>query len=197
MNNEAIERGIEWIKYLERVIWEDVRPKPINSHMLLQVLEQMKTSTLETPRRLANEDLQLETHKKEDDKITKKIKNIISYSLSAARERIEGKATLVDDLGADGLDIVELVMFLEEQFGQEITDEDAEKWITVQDIINYFTKEQKDDWEKLTEDPIREVYEKWKGSPHIETIEKTQTLPHDPILDMWKAIKEHCEKEDR
>jgi acyl carrier protein len=46
----------------------------------------------------------------------------------------------VDDLGADSLDLVELVMALEEEFGQEIPDEDAEKITTVQDAINYINE---------------------------------------------------------
>ena len=50
-------------------------------------------------------------------------------------------ASFVDDLGADSLDLVELIMVFEEEFGQEIPDEDAETIQTVQDAVNYITKQ--------------------------------------------------------
>lgn len=66
-----------------------------------------------------------------------KIKNIIIEQLGVSAEEVVPEASFVDDLGADSLDLVELVMVLEEEFGKEIPDEDAEKIQTVKDAINY------------------------------------------------------------
>jgi acyl carrier protein len=60
--------------------------------------------------------------------------------LGVSEEELKPEASFVDDLGADSLDLVELVMALEEEFGQEIPDEDAEKITTVQDAINYINE---------------------------------------------------------
>ena len=67
----------------------------------------------------------------------KKIKRIIAEQLGLHEEEIKNEASLIDDLGADSLDIVELVMAMEEEFEMEIPDEDAEKIASVQDIIAY------------------------------------------------------------
>ena len=72
--------------------------------------------------------------------IEKKVKAIIMEQLGVSEEELKSEASFVDDLGADSLDLVELVMALEEEFGQEIPDEDAEKITTVQDAINYITE---------------------------------------------------------
>ncbi len=72
--------------------------------------------------------------------IEKKIKQVIAEQLGLNEDEIESDASLIDDLGADSLDIVELVMAMEEDFGMEIPDEDAEKIVTVQDIIDYVKK---------------------------------------------------------
>lgn len=66
-----------------------------------------------------------------------KIKNIIIEQLGVSADEVVPEASFVDDLGADSLDLVELVMVLEEEFGKEIPDEDAEKIQTVQDVVNY------------------------------------------------------------
>lgn len=68
-----------------------------------------------------------------EDKITK----IISEKLDVDISEVVPKASLVDDLGADSLDLVELVMTMEEEFDIEISDEEAEKLITVQNAIDY------------------------------------------------------------
>lgn len=65
------------------------------------------------------------------------VKEIIVEQLSVSEEEVVPEASFVDDLGADSLDLVELVMVLEEKFGQEIPDEAAEKIQTVQDAIDY------------------------------------------------------------
>lgn len=69
--------------------------------------------------------------------ILKKIKNIISEQLGVDQEEITMEASFMDDLGADSLDIVELVMALETEFDLEIPDEDAEKISTVGDVVEY------------------------------------------------------------
>lgn len=66
-----------------------------------------------------------------------KVKGIIVEQLSAEAEEVTMDSTFVDDLGADSLDIVELVMALEEEFDIEIPDEDAEKIKTVGDAVKY------------------------------------------------------------
>ncbi len=66
-----------------------------------------------------------------------KMKKIIAEKLSVAMEEIVPEASFVDDLGADSLDLVELIMSMEEEFDTEISDEDAEKIVTVKDAIDY------------------------------------------------------------
>lgn len=72
--------------------------------------------------------------------IEKKIKNIIAEQLSISEDEVSNEASFIDDLGADSLDIVELVMAMEEEFEMEIPDEDAEKLLSVQDVIDYVKK---------------------------------------------------------
>ena len=69
--------------------------------------------------------------------VEQKVKEIIVEQLSVSEEEVVPEASFVDDLGADSLDLVELIMVMEEKFEQEIPDEDAEKLQTVQDAINY------------------------------------------------------------
>jgi acyl carrier protein len=69
--------------------------------------------------------------------VEQKVKNIIVEQLSVDEAQVEDNASFVDDLGADSLDIVELVMAFEEAFDLEIPDEDAEKITTVKDAIDY------------------------------------------------------------
>jgi len=66
-----------------------------------------------------------------------KVKEIIIDKLGVEEEKISTEASFVDDLGADSLDTVELIMQLEEEFGIEIPDDDAEKITTVQAAIDY------------------------------------------------------------
>ncbi len=66
-----------------------------------------------------------------------KVREIISEQLGVAPDEIKPESSFVEDLGADSLDIVELVMALEEQYGMEISDEDAEKIRTVNDVVGY------------------------------------------------------------
>ena len=66
-----------------------------------------------------------------------KVKQIIADQLGVKKEEVTDNAKFVDDLGADSLDTVELVMALEEEFGIEIPDEEAEKLATVGDALRY------------------------------------------------------------
>lgn len=68
-----------------------------------------------------------------------KINKIIEEQLGVEADRIKAEASFIDDLGADSLDIVELVMAMEEEFELEIPDEEAEKLKTVQDVHTYIT----------------------------------------------------------
>lgn len=66
-----------------------------------------------------------------------KVKEIICEQLGVNEDEVTPDASFIEDLGADSLDIVELVMALEEEYDMEITDEEAEKIRTVQDVITY------------------------------------------------------------
>ena len=69
--------------------------------------------------------------------VEEKVKHIIVEQLGVDEEEVKSEASFVDDLGADSLDVVELVMALEEEFGLEISDEDAEKLRTVKQALEY------------------------------------------------------------
>ncbi len=71
------------------------------------------------------------------EEIFEKVKAIIVEQLGVAETSVEMEASFIDDLGADSLDIVELVMALEEEFDLEIPDADAEKVVTVGDVVEY------------------------------------------------------------
>ena len=71
------------------------------------------------------------------DEIFEKIKNVIIDQLGTEEDNITLEAAFIDDLGADSLDIVELIMALEEEFDIEIPDGDAEKVVTVGDVVDY------------------------------------------------------------
>jgi acyl carrier protein len=75
--------------------------------------------------------------------VTDKMIDIIAEQLSVSKEKVVPQASFVDDLGADSLDLVELVMAMEEEFGMEIADEDAEKLVTVKDAIDFVEQHQK------------------------------------------------------
>lgn len=69
--------------------------------------------------------------------IEEKVRTIICEQLSVPEEDVKPEASFVDDLGADSLDLVEMIMAMEETFNISIADEDAEKIRTVQDAIDY------------------------------------------------------------
>ena len=69
--------------------------------------------------------------------IKNKIKKIVADHLGIEEEKVTDEASFIDDLGADSLDTVELVMAFEEEFGSEISDSDAEKILTVGDAVKF------------------------------------------------------------
>lgn len=71
------------------------------------------------------------------DNLFEKVKEIVVEQLGVEEEEVSESSSFVDDLGADSLDLVELIMALEEEFDMEIPDEDAEKISTVGDAIKY------------------------------------------------------------
>ncbi len=74
-----------------------------------------------------------------------KVKSIIAEQLGVEADEVVPEASFTDDLGADSLDIVELVMAFEEEFGIEIPDEDAEKIVKVQDAVSYIEEHSSDE----------------------------------------------------
>lgn len=72
--------------------------------------------------------------------IAERVKQIVAEQLGVDEDQVTNEASFMEDLGADSLDTVELVMALEEEFDIEITDEHAEKIQTVQDAIDYVTE---------------------------------------------------------
>ena len=74
------------------------------------------------------------------DDITSKVKKIVADHLGIEEAKVTEESSFIDDLGADSLDTVELVMAFEEKFGCEIPDDAAEKITTVQDAINYIAE---------------------------------------------------------
>ena len=71
------------------------------------------------------------------EEVFEKVKNVIIEQLGVAENNITMEASFIDDLGADSLDIVELIMAIEEEFDIEIPDADAEKVVTVGDVVDY------------------------------------------------------------
>jgi acyl carrier protein len=75
--------------------------------------------------------------------IAEKVKDIIVEQLGVNPEQVTENASFIEDLGADSLDTVELVMAFEEEFGVEVPDEDAEKLQAVGDVVKYIEEKQK------------------------------------------------------
>jgi acyl carrier protein len=72
--------------------------------------------------------------------VERRVIEIIVEQLGVGEDEVTPEASFIDDLGADSLDLVELIMAMEEEFGLEISDEEAEKIQTVQDVITYINE---------------------------------------------------------
>jgi acyl carrier protein len=75
--------------------------------------------------------------------VEQRVREIVAEQLERDVNEVTNTASLIDDLGADSLDVVELVMKMEEEFGIEIPDEEAEKIKTVNDVVKYITTHKK------------------------------------------------------
>ncbi len=69
--------------------------------------------------------------------IEEKVIELVAQKLNLSKDQVKLESSFVDDLGADSLDLVELVMAMEEAFGLEVPDDDAEKLRTVKDVVDY------------------------------------------------------------
>jgi acyl carrier protein len=78
-----------------------------------------------------------------DQEVVGKVKKMVASQLGKSEEEISLESAFIEDLGADSLDLVELVMAMEDEFGLEISDEDAERIVTVQDVINHILERKK------------------------------------------------------
>jgi acyl carrier protein len=78
-----------------------------------------------------------------DHEVVGKVKKMVASQLGKSEEEISLESAFIEDLGADSLDLVELVMAMEDEFGLEISDEDAERIVTVQDVINHILEHKK------------------------------------------------------
>ena len=76
------------------------------------------------------------------EEVLEKVKGIIVEQLGVTETSVTMEASFIDDLGADSLDVVELIMALEEEFDMEIPDADAEKIATVNDVVEYIKEKQ-------------------------------------------------------
>ncbi len=72
--------------------------------------------------------------------VAEKVKTIIVDQLGVSPEEVKSESSFVDDLGADSLDLTELIMAMEEEFGIEIDDEDAQKILKVKDAVDFIEK---------------------------------------------------------
>ncbi len=78
-----------------------------------------------------------------EQEVVGKVKKMVASQLGKSEEEITLESAFIEDLGADSLDLVELVMAMEDEFGLEISDEDAERIVTVQDVINHILEHKK------------------------------------------------------
>ena len=79
----------------------------------------------------------------DEKEILAKVKEMVAGQLGKSEDEINPESSFIEDLGADSLDLVELIMSMEDEFGLEISDEDAESIITVQDAINFIAERKK------------------------------------------------------
>ena len=79
----------------------------------------------------------------QEKEILGKVKEMVASQLGKSEDEIAPESSFIEDLGADSLDLVELIMSMEDEFGLEISDEDAESIITVQDAVNFIMERKK------------------------------------------------------
>ncbi len=79
----------------------------------------------------------------DEKEILAKVKEMVSDQLGKSESEITPESSFIEDLGADSLDLVELIMSMEDEFGLEISDEDAESIVTVQDSISFIVERKK------------------------------------------------------
>jgi acyl carrier protein len=79
----------------------------------------------------------------QEKEILAKVKEMVASQLGKTEDEITPESSFIEDLGADSLDLVELIMSMEDEFGLEISDEDAESIITVQDAVNFIAERKK------------------------------------------------------
>ncbi len=79
----------------------------------------------------------------QEQEILAKVKEMVASQLGKSEDEITPESSFIEDLGADSLDLVELIMSMEDEFGLEISDEDAESIVTVQDAINFIVERKK------------------------------------------------------
>ena len=100
-------------------------------------------------KKITNEDISFENLRggelgMSSEEVFEKVKGIIVEQLGVADTSVTMEASFIDDLGADSLDIVELIMALEEEFDTEIPDSDAEKIVSVGDVVDYIKENVKE-----------------------------------------------------
>ena len=79
----------------------------------------------------------------QDQEILGKVREMVASQLGKSEDEVTPESSFIEDLGADSLDLVELIMSMEDEFGLEISDEDAESIITVQDAISFIMERKK------------------------------------------------------
>lgn len=79
----------------------------------------------------------------QDQEILTKVREMVASQLGKSEDEVTLESSFIEDLGADSLDLVELIMSMEDEFGLEISDEDAEKIVTVKDAINFIQENKK------------------------------------------------------
>ena len=78
-----------------------------------------------------------------EQEILEKVKELVASQLGKSEEEVTPDSSFIEDLGADSLDLVELIMSMEDEYGLEISDEDAEKIVTVKDAVKFITENKK------------------------------------------------------
>ena len=78
-----------------------------------------------------------------EQEILEKVKELVASQLGKSEDEVTPESSFIEDLGADSLDLVELIMSMEDEYGLEISDEDAEKIVTVKDAVTFISENKK------------------------------------------------------